>query len=132
MYTLGHDFVPPAVHAGGLRHHGASPIISALVHQGAMDAESVGQTDVFKAAVLFAHTEGIVPAPESSHAITAVIRKALELREEGREAVILFSLSGHGFFDMGAYDAYLDGKLEDFEYPAHAIEASLARLPQVG
>ncbi|MGV8041313.1 MAG: TrpB-like pyridoxal phosphate-dependent enzyme [Thermoanaerobaculaceae bacterium] len=132
MYTLGHDFVPPAVHAGGLRYHGASPIISALVHQGAMDAESVGQTDVFKAAVLFAHTEGIVPAPESSHAIAAVIRKALELREEGREAVILFSLSGHGFFDMGAYDAYLDGKLEDFEYPAHAIEESLQKLPQVG
>lgn len=132
MYTLGHDFVPPAVHAGGLRYHGAAPIISALVHQGAMGAESVGQTDVFKAAVLFAHTEGIVPAPESSHAIAAVVRKALHLKEEGREAVILFSLSGHGLFDMGAYDAYLDGKLEDFEYPAHAIEASLQRLPQVG
>jgi len=132
MYTLGHDFVPPAVHAGGLRYHGASPIVSALVHQGAMEAESVGQRDVFKAAVLFAHTEGIVPAPESSHAIAAVVRKALELKEEGREAVILFSLSGHGFFDMGAYDAYLDGKLEDFEYPEHAIEESLARLPQVG
>lgn len=131
MYTLGHDFVPPAVHAGGLRYHGASPIVSALVHQGAMDAESVAQTDVFKAAVLFAHTEGIVPAPESSHAIAAVVRKALQLKEEGREAVILFSLSGHGFFDMGAYDAYLDGKLEDFEYPGHAIEESLARLPQV-
>ncbi|MCU0294147.1 MAG: TrpB-like pyridoxal phosphate-dependent enzyme, partial [Thermoanaerobaculaceae bacterium] len=131
MYTLGHDFVPPAVHAGGLRYHGASPIVSALVHQGSMAAESVAQTDVFKAAVLFAHTEGIVPAPESSHAIAAVVRKALELKEEGREAVILFSLSGHGFFDMGAYDAYLDGKLEDFEYPGLAIEESLARLPQV-
>jgi len=132
MYTLGHDFVPPAVHAGGLRYHGASPIVSALVHQGAMDAESVAQNDVFKAAVLFAHTEGIVPAPESSHAIAAVVRKALQLKEEGRQAVILFSLSGHGFFDMGASDAYLDGKLEDFEYPGHAIEESLARLPQVG
>ena len=120
------------VHAGGLRYHGASPIVSALVHQGAVDAESVAQNDVFKAAVLFAHTEGIVPAPESSHAIAAVVRKALQLKEEGRQAVILFSLSGHGFFDMGAYDAYLDGKLEDFEYPGHAIEESLARLPQVG
>ncbi|HPC83344.1 MAG TPA: TrpB-like pyridoxal phosphate-dependent enzyme [Thermoanaerobaculaceae bacterium] len=132
MYTLGHDFVPPAVHAGGLRYHGAAPIISALVHQGVMDAESVSQTEVFKAAVLFAHTEGIVPAPESSHAIAAVIRKALALKEEGRQAVILFSLSGHGFFDMGAYDAYLDGKLEDFEYPADAIAQSLEKLPQVG
>lgn len=97
-----------------------------------MDAEAVVQTDVFKAAVLFAHTEGIVPAPKSAHAIAAVIRKALQLKEEGREAVILFSLSGHGFFDMGAYDAYLDGKIEDFEYPAYAIEESLRTLPQVG
>ncbi len=131
MYTLGHDFVPPAVHAGGLRYHGASPIISALVHRGVMDAESVGQSEVFKAAVLFAHSEGIVPAPESAHAIAAVVRKALQLRDEGRQAVILFSLSGHGFFDMAAFDAYLDGKLEDFEYPEHAIAPSLARLPKI-
>jgi len=131
MFTLGHDFMPPAVHAGGLRYHGASPIVSALLHAGAIDAQAVAQNDIFRAAQLFTLTEGIVPAPESAHAIAAVMAKALELKEEGREAAILFSLSGHGFFDMTAYEGFLDGTLEDFEYPAAAIADSLTRLPEV-
>ncbi|MFH1176599.1 MAG: TrpB-like pyridoxal phosphate-dependent enzyme [Acidobacteriota bacterium] len=131
MYTLGHDFVPPSSHAGGLRYHGAAPIVSALVNAGIAGAEAVGQCDVFAAAQLFIQTEGIVPAPESAHAIAAAVRKARELKEEGRPATILFSLSGHGLFDLGAYEAYLDGTLDDFTYPEHAIEESLARLPVV-
>jgi tryptophan synthase beta chain len=131
MYTLGHDFIPPASHAGGLRYHGAAPLVSALLDAGVIGAQAVGQSEVFAAARLFARTEGIVPAPESAHAIAAVVRQAEELREEGRSAVILFSLSGHGLFDLAAYEAHLDGKLADFAYPGEAIAASLARLPQV-
>jgi len=131
MYTLGHDFMPPTVHAGGLRYHGASPIVSALLHQGLIAAESVEQNAIFSAAKLFAQTEGIVPAPESAHAIAAVIRKAASLKEEGRAACLLFNLSGHGLFDMAAYDAFLSGTLEDFAYPAEAIEESLKHLPEV-
>jgi tryptophan synthase beta chain len=131
MFTLGHDFMPPAVHAGGLRYHGASPIVSALLNRGLITAESVEQTEIFKAAQLFAKAEGIVPAPESSHAIAAVIRKALALKEEGKPACLLFNLSGHGLFDMGAYEAFLNGTLEDFAYPAAAIEESLKHLPEV-
>jgi tryptophan synthase beta chain len=132
MHTLGHDFIPPASHAGGLRYHGAAPIISALVDAGLFGAESVAQQHVFAAAQLFASTEGIVAAPESAHAIAGVVRKARELAEEGREATLLFSLSGHGLFDLAAYEAYLDGTLEDFAYPGEAIAASLENLPKVG
>jgi tryptophan synthase beta chain len=131
MYTLGHDFVPPAVHAGGLRYHGAAPIVSALLHHGLIGAEAVLQSAIFEAAVLFAHTEAIIPAPESAHAIAAVVKKALELKEEGRSAAILFSLSGHGHFDMAAYEAYLNGTLEDYTYPEAAIAESLGNLPAV-
>jgi len=131
MYTLGHDFIPPASHAGGLRYHGASPIISALLHAGAIGAEAVSQGEVFRCAELFAHTEGIVPAPESAHAVAAVVGKAAELREEGRAATILFSLSGHGLFDLGAYEAYLDGRLADQGDQGEAIAAALTRLPDV-
>ncbi len=131
MYTLGHDFIPPASHAGGLRYHGAAPLVSALLDAGLIDAEAVGQQETFAAAQLFACTEGIVPAPESAHAVAAVVRKARALREEGRPAVLLFSLSGHGLFDLGAYEAYLEGKLADFPYPACAVAASLAHLPKV-
>jgi tryptophan synthase beta chain len=131
MYTLGHDFMPPTVHAGGLRYHGAAPIVSALLSQGLIEAESVEQNDIFRAAQLFAQTEGIVPAPESSHAIAAVLRKAAQLKEEGRSACLLFNLSGHGLFDMAAYDAFLSGTLEDFAYPAEAIAESLRHLPEV-
>ena len=131
MFTLGHDFIPPASHAGGLRYHGAAPIISALVNGGVFAAEAVGQGQVFSAAMLFANAEGIVPAPESAHAIAAVAVRARQLAAEGRRATILFSLSGHGLFDLAAYEAHLDGKLEDFEYPEEAIAASLARLPKI-
>jgi tryptophan synthase beta chain len=132
MYTLGHDFIPPATHAGGLRYHGASPLISSLLEEGLIDADAVGQAEVFEAAVLFAHSEGIVPAPESAHAIAGVIRKARQLQAEGREATILFSLSGHGLFDLGAYEAHLGGTLEEYPYPEAEIAASLEGLPRVG
>ena len=112
MHTLGSDFIPPAIHAGGLRYHGMSPLVSLLVYRGLVDAVSVDQMDVFAAATLFARTEGIVPAPESAHAICEAIREAKLAKEEGKEKVILFNLSGHGFLDLGAYDAYLEEKLQ--------------------
>jgi tryptophan synthase beta chain len=131
MHTLGHDFVPPGIHAGGLRYHGASPLVSQLVDAGQIEARAYGQTVCFDAALQFARTEAIVPAPESSHAIRAAIDEALAAKEAGEERVILFGLSGHGQLDMASYDAYLAGKLEDFEYPEENIRASLARLPKV-
>jgi tryptophan synthase beta chain len=131
MYTLGHDFMPPGIHAGGLRYHGASPLVSQLLAAGQIEARAFMQTPCFEAAVTFARTEGIVPAPESSHAIRGAVEEALRAKEEGRERVILFGLSGHGQLDMAAYDAYLSGRLEDFAYPEENIRASLARLPKV-
>ena len=131
MYTLGHDFMPPGIHAGGLRYHGASPLVSQLVHAGVVEASAVPQLACFEAAVLFARTEGIIPAPESSHAIRGAIDEALRAKEEGKERVILFNLSGHGHVDMAAYDAYFAGKLEDFEYPAEKVQESLAHLPKI-
>lgn len=131
MYTLGHDFMPPGIHAGGLRYHGASPLVSQLLHAGAIEARAVGQLGCFEAAVQFSRTEGIIPAPESSHAIRAAIDEALQAKEEGKEKTILFNLSGHGHVDMAAYDAYFAGKLEDYAYPEEAIEESLAHLPKV-
>jgi len=128
MYTLGHDFVPPGIHAGGLRYHGASPLISHLVHQGHIQAKSYSQLPVFEAAVQFARTEGILPAPESAHAIRAAVDEALAAREEGRARVILFGLSGHGHFDLSAYESYLSGKLQDYEYPGREIEKAMAEL----
>ena len=131
MYTLGHDFVPPASHAGGLRYHGAAPIVSALLESGVIGAEVASQGEVFRAAELFARTEGIVPAPESAHAVAAAVRRAATLRDEGREATILFSLSGHGLFDLSAYEAYLDGTLPELGDPGRAIAAALRELPEV-
>jgi tryptophan synthase beta chain len=131
MFTLGHDFEPPAIHAGGLRYHGDSPIVSKLYKDGLISAESVVQSEVFKYGMLFAQTEGIVPAPESSHAIAATVKEALKCKEEGKEKTLLLCLSGHGFFDMASYDAYLDGKLEDFEYPEDAIKKSMENLPKL-
>jgi len=113
MYTLGHDFMPPSIHAGGLRYHGMSPAVSHAYKLGLLEAVAYPQTAVFEAAVLFARTEGLVPAPESSHAIRAVVDEAIKAREEGRKKVILFNLSGHGLLDLSAYDAYLSGKLQD-------------------
>jgi tryptophan synthase beta chain len=131
MYTLGHDFMPPGIHAGGLRYHGASPLVSQLVHAGVAEARAVPQTACFEAAVLFSRSEGIIPAPESSHAIRGALDEALRAKEEGKERVILFNLSGHGHVDMAAYDAYFSGQLEDYEYPEAAIKESLAHLPKV-
>jgi tryptophan synthase beta chain len=118
MYTLGHDFVPPGIHAGGLRYHGASPLISHLVKHGYIGAKAYPQTPVFESAVQFARTEGILPAPESSHAIRAAVDEAIAAREEGRPKTILFCLSGHGHFDLAAYENYLSGKLQDYAYVA--------------
>jgi tryptophan synthase beta chain len=128
MFTLGHDFVPPGIHAGGLRYHGASPLLSHLLQQGYIEAKAYTQTPVFEAAIQFARTEGILPAPESSHAIRAAIDEALAAREEGRAKVILFNLSGHGHFDLSAYENYLTGKLQDYEYPSAEIERAMANI----
>jgi tryptophan synthase beta chain len=130
MYTLGHDFVPPPVHAGGLRYHGDSPMVCGLVKAGVIEARAYKQTDTFAAAVEFARSEGIIPAPEPAHAIRAVIDEAIEAREAGEERTILFGLCGHGNFDMSAYDAFLAGKLEDPEFSEADMEAALARLPE--
>src|SRR3954447_16154343 len=129
MYTLGHDFVPPPVHAGGLRYHGDSPMVSGLVHAGLVEPRAYGQNAAFDAAVRFARSEGIVPGPEPAHAIRAVFDEAEAAREAGEERVILFGLSGHGHFDMSAYEAYLAGTLEDVEFSEADMEAALARLP---
>jgi tryptophan synthase beta chain len=131
MHTLGHDFMPPGIHAGGLRYHGAAPLVSRLVEEKLVEAVAYGQLACFEAAVRFARTEGIVPAPESSHAILAAAEEARRADEEGVSRVILFNLSGHGHFDMAAYDAYLAGKLEDFEYPREAVARATANLPEV-
>jgi tryptophan synthase beta chain len=131
MYTLGHDFVPPPIHAGGLRYHGMAPSICALYDAGYIQAIAVPQLSTFEAAVLFAQTEGVLPAPESAHAIRAAIDEALDAKIKGESRVILFNLSGHGDYDMSAYQAYLSGKLEDYEYPTEAIKTSLAHLPKV-
>ncbi len=131
MYTLGHDFMPPGIHAGGLRYHGASPLVSQLVHAGVVEARAVGQTACFEAAVQFARTEAIIPAPESSHAIRAAIDEALKAKEEAKERIILFNLSGHGHVDMAAYDAYFAGHLDDYAYPAERVQEALTRLPKI-
>ncbi len=131
METLGHTFVPPGIHAGGLRYHGMAPLVSELHQMGIIEAIAVPQTKVFEAAIQFARTEGILPAPESAHAILGAIQEAQKAKEAGESKVILFNLSGHGHFDMGAYDAYLSGKLEDYEYPAENVAAALKELPEV-
>jgi tryptophan synthase beta chain len=130
MYTLGHDFVPPPVHAGGLRYHGDSPMLCGLVKAGVIEARAYPQNAAFAAAVEFARAEGIVPGPEPAHAIRAVIDEALAAREAGEERVILFNLSGHGHFDMAAYDAYLAGELQDPEFSEADMQAALERLPE--
>ncbi len=131
MHTLGHDFMPPGIHAGGLRYHGAAPLVSRLVDDGLVEAVAYPQRSCFEAAVTFARSEGIIPAPESSHAIKASIDEARKADAEGKSRVILFNLSGHGHFDLAAYDQFFAGKLEDFEYPREAVEKSMANLPQV-
>ncbi|HIQ11578.1 MAG TPA: TrpB-like pyridoxal phosphate-dependent enzyme [Caldilineales bacterium] len=131
MYTLGHSFIPAPIHAGGLRYHGMAPIVCHMYDLGLIEARALHQNPVFEGAVLFAQAEGIVPAPESAHAVRAAIDEAIAAREAGEEKVILFNLSGHGNFDMTAYDAYLAGQLEDYELSDEAIEKALANLPQI-
>jgi len=129
MYTLGHDFVPPGIHAGGLRYHGASPLASNLLKNRIIEAKAYKQTPVFEAAVQFARTEGILPAPEAAHAIRAAFDEAIAAREEDRPRTILFCLSGHGHFDLSAYDAYLSGQLQDYEHPGAEIAEAMESLP---
>jgi tryptophan synthase beta chain len=131
MHTLGHDFVPDPIHAGGLRYHGMAPLISHVYELGLMEAESVPQTECFEAAVQFARTEGIVPAPEPTHAIALAIREALKAKETGEETVILTALCGHGHFDLAAYDAFLNGQMVDEEFTDERLAAALATLPEV-
>jgi len=130
MYTLGHDFVPPPMHAGGLRYHGGAPMLCELVRAGAVEARAYRQNETFAAAVQFARTEGIIPAPEPAHAIRAVIEEAEAAREAGEERTILFGLCGHGNFDLAAYDAYLSGSLENLEFSQAEMDAAVARLPE--
>jgi tryptophan synthase beta chain len=125
MYTLGHDFIPEPIHAGGLRYHGMSPQVSLLKHEGFIEARSVHQRPCFEAGIQFARTEGLIPAPESTHAIRVAIDEALKAKESGEKKVILFNLSGHGYFDMTSYQRYLSGQLEDYEYPAEEVEHAL-------
>ncbi|HXQ32468.1 MAG TPA: TrpB-like pyridoxal phosphate-dependent enzyme [Anaerolineales bacterium] len=131
MHTLGHDFIPPAIHAGGLRYHGMAPILCGLYDAGHIEAVAVKQKATFEAAVQFARAEGIIPAPESAHAIRATIDEALDAKAKGEKRVILFNLSGHGHFDLGAYESYLSGKLEDYDYPEEAVKEAMAKLPEV-
>jgi tryptophan synthase beta chain len=131
MHTLGHTFVPPGIHAGGLRYHGMAPHVCALYDHGDIEAVAVKQIPTFQAAVQFARAEGILPAPESAHAIRVVIDEALKAKVEGKKRVIGFNLSGHGHFDLGAYDAFLQGKLEDYEYPTELVEQAMTHLPEV-
>jgi len=131
MHTLGHDFVPAGIHAGGLRYHGMAPLVSAAIEQGLVEPRALHQLECFEAARIFSLTEGHIPAPETSHAIRTAIDEALKCKETKEEKVIVFNYSGHGHFDMSAYDAYLDGKLHDYEYPKEKIEAALAAVPKV-
>ncbi len=129
MHTLGHGFVPPPVHAGGLRYHGMAPLVSALVQAGEVEARAIRQNETFDAALTFSRTEGIIPAPESAHAIRSAIIEAQQADEVGEERVILFLLSGHGHFDLAAYDQYLAGTLEDPEFSAAERDRALSELP---
>jgi tryptophan synthase beta chain len=132
MHTLGHTFIPAGIHAGGLRYHGMAPSICALFDAGHIEAVAYPQVPVFEAAKQFAETEGLIVAPESAHAVRAAFDEALEAKEAGEKRVILFNLSGHGYFDMGAYDAFFAGQLEDYEHPQAQIEEALKHLPEVG
>jgi tryptophan synthase beta chain len=131
MYTLGHTFVPAPVHAGGLRYHGDAPSLSLLVRGGHMEARAYTQNPIFEAAIQFAKTQGIIPGPEPAHAIRAVIDEAVDARESGQERVILFNLSGHGHFDMQAYDDYLAGRLPEVEFKQEDVDAAMTHVPQV-
>jgi len=131
MFTLGHEFIPAPVHAGGLRYHGMSASISALYDAGYLEAVAVPQLGTFEAALLFARTEGIIPAPETAHAVKVAINEALEAKEEGEERVIIFNFSGHGYFDLAAYEEFMGGKLQNYQHPQVEIDQALSKLPEV-
>jgi tryptophan synthase beta chain len=131
MHTLGHDFVPDPIHAGGLRYHGMAPLVSLLVDEGVVEAESLHQTETFAKAIQFIRAEGIVPGPEPTHAVASAMLEAERAKENGEEKVIVFNLSGHGHFDMSAYQEYLSGNMVDYEYPAERIAAAMERVPVV-
>jgi tryptophan synthase beta chain len=128
MHTLGHDFIPAPIHAGGLRYHGIAPTISLLASEKQLETQAYNQIEVFDAAKLFIRSEGIIPAPEPSHAIKATIDEALRCKETGEEKTILFLLCGHGFFDMQAYDEYFNGRLLPYEYPTQKVAESMEKL----
>jgi len=131
MFTLGHSFVPPGIHAGGLRYHGMASLVSHGISLGIIEPVAYHQIECFEAAQLFAATEGTIPAPETAHAIRAAINEAIRCREEGKEECIVFNFSGHGLCDLAAYDKYFRGELEDYAYPQEKIEAAIAQLPEV-
>ncbi len=131
MYTLGHDFVPAGIHAGGLRYHGMAPQVSLLKKEGIIEAVAVPQKAVFEAGIIFAKTEGIIPAPETTHAIRVAIDEALKCKETGEAKTIAFNFSGHGHLDLAAFEAYLDGNIIDYSYPEDKIKESLSKLPKV-
>jgi len=131
MHTRGHDFVPAGIHAGGLRYHGMAPHICALYDHGDIEAVAIDQIDTFEGATIFSRAEGIVPAPESAHAVRAAIDEAIKCKEEGTSKVIAFNLSGHGFFDLGAYDEFLKGNLRRYRYPEDKIREAMKNLPEV-
>jgi tryptophan synthase beta chain len=132
MHTLGSTFIPPGIHAGGLRYHGMAPLVSHVADLGLIEATSVQQLDAFAAGIQFARAEGIIPAPEANHAVAGAIREALRAKEEGTKPAILFNLCGHGHFDMQSYIDYQAGKLQNYDYPAEEIAMALAGLPAVG
>jgi len=131
MHTQGHGFVPAPIHAGGLRYHGMAPSLCALYDAGYIEARAVPQLSTFQAALAFTRSEGILPAPESAHAIRAAMDEALDAREKGEKRVILFNLSGHGHFDLSAYQAYQNGELQDYIYPEQAVQTAMLTLPRV-
>jgi tryptophan synthase beta chain len=131
MHTLGHDFIPDPIHAGGLRYHGMAPLVSHIYELGMLEAEAIHQTECFDAALKFARTEGIVPAPEPTHALAAMVREAIRCRESGESKTILTALCGHGHFDLSSYEAYLNGELVDYDYPDEKVAAAMARIPVV-
>ena len=130
MHTLGHSFVPDPIHAGGLRYHGMSPLVSHIYELGLVEAEAIGQTECFTAALQFARTEGIVPAPEPTHALAAAIREANKAKETGEETVILTALCGHGHLDLAAYESFLAGDMVDYDLSDDAIAAAMVTVPQ--
>ena len=129
MHTLGHSFIPDPIHAGGLRYHGMSPLVSHLYAEGLVEAVAIHQNECFDAALAFARTEGIVPAPEPTHAIAAAIREANRCKEVGQSEVILTAMCGHGHLDLAAYDKFLGGELVDFDYPQDRIDDAMAKVP---